>query len=246
MFNKTLLCAGVCLAFAAAGASESHAALRASAPSSQQATSVPAPAGTTVLFTQTGTADNGIPAQNFETLYDAYDSEGADDFTVPAGGWGVNSVNFPVTVSDGGDASAATWNIKFYADAAGTPSAGAECTYSALAGTGGTAAGGTIVVALPTECALSAGVHWFSAQSNLDAVTNGQTFWTNFVAPAVGASAVFRNPGDGFGSGCTAFAATATCIGGTPPSAIGGGNPNLIFQLLGRTTPVELQSYSVD
>ena len=240
MLNKTLLCAGVCLAFAAAGTTESQAAMLKAAPSVQAATAAPVRAGTAILFTQTGTSTNGVPSQNFESSYDAYDSEAADDFTVPAGGWSVSSVNFAITGGAGANATAATWNIKFYANAAGTPGAvDPGCTYTALPATGVAAAGGTAVVALPTSCTLTAGVHWFSAQSNLDAGTNGQTFWSNFAGAALGASTVFRNPGDGFGTGCTAFTPIATC-------AVGGGNPNLIFQLTGTTTPVTLQSFEVN
>lgn len=241
MLNKTLLCTGVCLAFSAIGATDSNAAISKTAPSVQAATAAPVPSGAAILFTQTGAAVNGVPAQNFETLYDAYDSEAADDFTVPAGGWAVSSVNFAITGSAApSNPATATWNITFYSDSAGAPGAAdAGCTYTALAATGVTATGGTAVVALPTQCTLTAGVHWFSAQSNLDATTDGQTFWRNFAAPAVGASAVFRNPNDGFGTGCTTFMPIATC-------AVGGSNPNLIFQLLGQTTPVTLQSYKVD
>ena len=240
MLNKTLLCAGVCLAFAVAGTHESQAALLKSAPSSQSAVAAQTPAGATVLYTQTGAGTNGAPNQNFSAAYDSYDSELADDFIVPAAGWGVNSVNFPITGSADADITVATWNITFYSDSAGIPGAADPgCTYTAQPGTGATAAGGTITVDLPTQCDLTAGTHWFSAQSNLDYAVGGQSYWSNFAAPAIGAPAMFRNPGDGFGVGCTTFTSVVTC-------GVGGGEPNLIFQLLGRTLPVSLQSYQVD
>ncbi|MFZ2236088.1 MAG: hypothetical protein WAV67_06895, partial [Dokdonella sp.] len=240
MLNKTLLCAGVCLAFAAAGTTESQAAMLKSAPSAQSAVPAQRPAGTTVLYTQTGASLGGGTNQNFATAQDAYDGELADDFVVPAGGWGVNSVNFPITASAGGNVTLATWNITFYSNGAGIPGAAdVGCTYLAQPGTGATAAGGTITVTLPTQCNLTAGTHWFSAQSNLDFAAGGQTFWSNYPAPAVGADAVFRNPGDGFATGCTTFTSVVTC-------AVGGSAPNYIFQLLGRTLPVTLQSYKVD
>lgn len=240
MLNKTLLCAGVCLVFAAVGTHESQAALLKSAPSSQPAVAAQTPAGSTVLYTQTGAAANGAPNQNFSSAYDVYDSELADDFTVPAAGWGIDSVNFAITGSAGGDITVATWNITFYSDGGGIPGAADPgCTYTAQPGTGATAGGGTITVNLPTQCNLSAGTHWFSAQSNLDFAAGGQSFWSNFLPPAIGAPAAFRNPGDGFGSGCTTFTSVATC-------GVGGDNPNFIFELLGTTLPVSLQSFQID
>ncbi|MEO6076388.1 MAG: hypothetical protein ABIP56_06255 [Dokdonella sp.] len=239
MFNKTLLCAAVGLVFSVAAIDAAHAAITVSAPS-QPAAPAPVPAGSTILYTQTGASTNGYSAQDFETANNAFDSELADDFTVPVGGWGVNSVNFAVTGSAGANVAAATWNIRFYANNAGVPGAAdAGCSYSALAGAGGTAAGGTFTVTLPTQCNLTAGIHWFSAQARLDFTPNGQSFWSAFPAPVVGSSGVFRNPGGGFANGCTAFTAIAGC-------ALGSADPNMIFQLLGRTLPVTLQSYKVD
>ena len=51
----------------------------------------------TVLYDQTGVAENGAPAQNFQSAYDPYDSVGADDFVVTdAEGWTVSGFNFQV------------------------------------------------------------------------------------------------------------------------------------------------------
>ena len=55
-----------------------------------------------VLYDQTSSpAGNGAPDQDFEADYDAYDSEGADDFVVPAGGWVIQSVDTIGTLSTG-------------------------------------------------------------------------------------------------------------------------------------------------
>src|SRR3954469_18818002 len=50
-----------------------------------------------VLYDQSGIADGIAPAQDFQSTFDAYDSEGADDFVVsdPAG-WTVSAFNFQV------------------------------------------------------------------------------------------------------------------------------------------------------
>jgi len=57
-----------------------------------------------VLYDQMGNlgTDGGVSAQDFETSFDVYDAEGADDFTVPAGEtWNVDNVAIHTGFSDG-------------------------------------------------------------------------------------------------------------------------------------------------
>lgn len=196
---------------AAAGAAASYAAPR---------------GGSIVLYDQAGTGTNGAPVQNFEAAFDTYDSEVADDFVVPAGGWTVDGLNFLTTA---GDSSSATFDVAIYPDAAGLPAGAPTCTYAGLTAVSGTGPlGGTVELVLPSTCVLPEGTYWFAATANLDFGTGGQIFWSNFAEPAIGNPGVFRNPGDGFGSGCTTFTPTPTCL-------VGGGQPNFIFQVIGVT-----------
>ena len=179
------------------------------------------PAGATLLYDQTdAAAGNGVPAQNFEVAYDAYDSDAADDFVVPAGGWTVSSFNLGVTSTFTG---AVTSQVTVYADAGGLPGA-ATCSYAAAA----TNLDGLVAtVTLPTTCALGAGTYWVGLAVNLDFAVGGQTFWSNRTTLS-NSSAVWRNPGDGFASGCTTFTPLLSCAG------IGGGaGPDLLFQVVG-------------
>ena len=185
------------------------------------------PDGDPSLYSQLDNASgNGGPDQNFEAIYDAYDSDAADDFVIPAGpdNWSITQVVTTGTFT--GADSPVTVNISFYPDAGGVPGAAAACSYSAV--TPNSIAGGSYFITLPTPCVLGPGSYWLGLQTNLDFGVGGQHFWSTRSVQS-NSLAVWRNPGDGFGTGCTSFTPFASC--GTPP--VGGGFPDLLFQLNG-------------
>ncbi len=180
-----------------------------------------------LLYDQTDMASgNGAPDQNFEAAFDGYDSEGGDDFEVTfADGWTIEQVTTVGTFSTTGPT--ASVDVFFYADAAGFPDtgAGALCTYPGVVPTSQTM--GSYVLDLPAPCILPMGFYWVTLISNLDFGTAGQHFWSNRTTQSF-SGGVWRNPGDGFGSGCTAFDRQTTC-------GVGGGtNPDFLFQILGQ------------
>jgi hypothetical protein len=73
---------------------------------------------------------------------------------------------------------------------------------------------------------LRAGTYWVSVQANLDFNVGGQWAWENEVN-IVGGDAMWQNPGDGFGTGCTTWGPENTC---TP-----NGQGDTIFALKGRS-----------
>jgi uncharacterized repeat protein (TIGR01451 family) len=179
-----------------------------------------------VLYDQTdNAAGNGAPDQDFEASYDTYDSEGADDFVVPAGGWVIQSID---TVGITDLAGGSTVDVTFYTNGAGLPgTAIAACTYAAITPVD---TAGSLGVTLPTDCNLAAGTYWMAIQVNQNYGTNGQHFWSNRTV-ASGSNAVWRNPGDGFATGCTAFTSMLTC-------GVGGGtSPDFLFRLNGVIPP---------
>lgn len=219
--RKNLLASGVAAAVFAMS-SAGIAAPVASNPGSAVQPNFPAPNGVSVvLYDQTdNAAGNGFPVQNFESGYDAYDSEGADDFVVPAGGWTIDTVNIVSTV---GTPLATTATVNIYPDAGGLPAAAASCS-SPGAAANVTATDTTITLNAP--CALGAGTYWVAVQVDVNFATNGQIFWSNRTTQT-GNEAVWVNPGDGFGSGCTVFTPVTTC-------GVGGGtNPDQLFQIVG-------------
>lgn len=173
-----------------------------------------------VLFDQTaGSTGNGAPNQDFEDAFDAYDNEAADDFVVNAvEGWQVLSVSTVGTQSTGG--TPASVSITFYGDNGGTPDTdNVVCQFLNLPtvqedGTG------NLTTALPAGgCTLPSDgttVYWMSEVVTQDFGGNGQRFWTGAL-PLNGVATHWRNPGDGFGSGCLDFALQGSVCG------VGGG-----------------------
>ncbi|MCB1036595.1 MAG: hypothetical protein KDD47_22410 [Acidobacteria bacterium] len=171
-------------------------------------------------------AGNGAPDQNFEAAFDIYDSEAGDDFEVTfADGWTIEQVTTVGTQSTGGTATSV--DVFFYPDLAGFPDtgAGATCTFTGVVPTSQT--GGSYVVDLPAPCILPMGFHWLTMISNQTfGGGNGQHFWSNRSVLS-NSGGVWRNPGNGFGSGCTDFDRQTTCGVG------GGAAPDFLFQILG-------------
>ena len=185
------------------------------------------PNGGGVLFDQSGAAVNGAPSQNFESTFDQYDSQGADDFVVTdAAGWTVSAFNFQVSATS--DPSSATYDIVVLPDAGGLPGASPVCSYPAAAGVldGSNTA---LSVTLPSPCVLSQGTYWIEMVVNLDFLVGGQVFWSDFSSGS-GANSKWQNPGGGFGTTCSTWSDLATC-GSTSP--VGGGQTAFLFQVVG-------------
>ncbi len=184
------------------------------------------------LYDQTDNVSTGsIAVQDFESADDNYDCEAADDFTVPAGGWLIQRVELLGYYSDGGGPTEGV-NLSFHRDQAGWPGSAAVCSYSGVVPTsdgGGSLTPGVIVVDLPTGCALSPGAHWLVAQARMDYATGGQFYWKRRTTQS-GNEAVWRNPGDGFATGFTAWTRLTEAFS---PST----DPDMIFLLAGGDVP---------
>lgn len=180
--------------------------------------------GAMVLYDQTDNASgNGAPDQDFEAAYDAYDSEAADDFDVDwPDGWDVSGIN---TVGTTGGGASTSVDVTFIADNGGTPLGGTEvCSYVDV--TDYTDNAGSLSINLDPICHLPMGLHWVAIQTEQSFGASGQHFWSNR-ASDTNAPGHWRNPGDGFGNGCTDWAvAGATC-------GVGGGFNDLLFQVVG-------------
>jgi len=174
-----------------------------------------------VLYDQTDSPfGNGAPDQDFESSFDAYDSFIADDFVVPGGRtWSIDGV---VTVGTT-TGPANTVSVWFYPDNGGAPAATAACSYTGL--TTFTETAGSFVVSLPTPCDLTTGTYWMAFQTQQDFGVSGQHFFSNRSVVS-GNEAMWQNPGDGFGSGCTTWSPAGTVCG------VGGGNPSTPYDFL--------------
>ena len=182
-----------------------------------------------VLYDQSGTAVKGAPSQNFESTFDAYDAQGADDFVVTdAAGWTVSAFNFQVSAT--ADPSTATYDVVVFDDAGGVPGT-AVCSNLAQPGTlsGGNT---SLSVSLASPCSLAQDTYWVELYVNLAITVGGQMFWSDFSPVGRGANSKWQNPGGGFGTSCTTWSDLATCVG-TTGSPVGGGHTAFLFQVVG-------------
>jgi hypothetical protein len=172
---------------------------------------------TTLFDNNSNDTGNAVSSQNFEPAFDAFDAEAADDFTVPGGHvWKVNQVVVTGVYFSG---PATAENVRFYTNQGSLPN---ELKHEYV-GVVGTDSGGSFVITLPTAATLPGGspgsagkTYWVSVQANMD-LTAGQWFWsTSTNSP--GNDAAWRNPGDGFGTGCTTFTRELDCVAASGPS----------------------------
>jgi hypothetical protein len=163
----------------------------------------------------------GLPSQNFETMFDAYDAQLADDFRVRSGHtWMIKNVTVTgVYYSGYGPARSET--VYIYTDAGGLPGAriGRRTTR-------GTDTRGSFSITFGRRIKVPAGANWVSVRVNMDFSVGGQWAWETRSVQS-GKPASWRNPGDGFGTGCKRWGVMTTCI----PSGEG---PDLMFSLGGQ------------
>lgn len=228
MSNKCLrifMCLAVVCFVAAGAAAQSEPALISEAGVGGKA-DFPGPSGPNiVLYDQTSNGSgNGAPDQEFEAAFAAYSSEGADDFEVTfPSGWDVNEVAVIGTQTIAGVPAAI--NVNFYPDNGGVPDATAVCSYPGLTSFVGNE---SITTTLPAPCSLAPGFYWMAHQTVQDFGTAGQHFWSNVgTANTLNSPGVWRNPGDGFASGCTTFTQQSVCGVG------GGASDDFLFQIIG-------------
>ena len=102
-------------------------------------------------------------------------------------------------------------NVLFYADNGGMPNntpipGGVYEDISAVDD-----GDGNLTIHLPTSYTLSEGTYWMVVQSANRFSTNGQWLWAETIGPH-GNVAHLRNPGDGFGTGCTEWTDKTLCF----------------------------------
>jgi subtilisin-like proprotein convertase family protein len=159
-----------------------------------------------------GPGSNSVGSQDFEPALSFFNDEAADDFVVPAGtAWSIEEAFFVGGYSPGGGPAAAL-NVTVYADAAGTPG-GVICSYPLLDPID---LGGSLWAMLPHPCVVRGGTYWIAAQARQDLATAGQWYWLTRAAQN-GNESHWRNPGNGYGTGCLVFSPVSSCLSGTEP-----------------------------
>ena len=172
------------------------------------------------LYDQNGN-DAGVSAvsDDFDSANDAYDSQGADDFTVPSlHMWIVKQVNVTGTYFNGaGPADGVT--VYFYRDNAGSPGD----LVQEVEGSEFTDTSGSFAIKLDDAVALKAGTYWLSVQTKTN-LSGGAGEWA-WEANAVqsGSPAAWQNPNGGFGA-CPTWGTAQSCTGA---------GPDFMFALIG-------------
>jgi hypothetical protein len=147
------------------------------------------------------------PSQDFEPAFDEFDSTIADDFTVPTGEtWAIELVQ--TGGKSRGPAIGNQARVAIYSDGGTQP--------GDVISTVDVPAGGypRMVMNIPSPPTLAPGTYWISVEALLAAGSNenpNQWFWAINDEGPFGAPAVFKNPGDGFATGCTSYAPRNQC-----------------------------------
>jgi hypothetical protein len=183
------------------------------------------PSGGTVLYSQLDHASgNGAPDHRWGYGGDStfgYDSEGADDFVVTGSPWSIGRLNTPGIQHSG---TAEFVRITFYPDDAGRPSVFPVpgCAYPVITDFTITTED-DLSINLSPCCTLPPGHYWVGQQVSVS--DGSQHFWANRLVQSHHES-VWRNPDNGFGTGCTDWTAQTSC-------GVGGGqSPDFLFELI--------------
>lgn len=159
------------------------------------------------LMNDTGDA---YTSQNFEAAFDIYDNAGADNFSTKKT-CKVTGI-YAVGAYYNGSGPADSETVTFYEDNGGSPGN----VIDSQTVTGVDSGTGTFTIALD-EVALPPGPKWVSVVVNLDFSTGGQWGWEVTGNMKGGSGAMWENPGDGFGTGCTTWMDMQTCLGAPGP-----------------------------
>ena len=179
---------------------------------------------------------NSLTSQNFETLYDSFDTQGADDFIISGQGyfWTISSVEVLGPYYNG-TGPAASVNVWFYYDSIGHPGAIAASKMN-IVPSGGLLTG-SFLIPLTPYVNLSEGTYWLSVQCNMDFAAGGQWGWTEQLPSNLESN--WQNPLGGFLTPCSSWGYRVNdCNVGTPPYY------DLSFRLNGVALPVELESFT--
>lgn len=178
------------------------------------------------LYAQTNhRADSGIVSQRFGPTYHVDSSRGADDFTVPEGdSWTIDEVDVIGFYALKPPAAAEV--VWIYADNGGRP--GTVLARVVHQGDSGNGEGSFKISLADTPVTLSSGVYWVSVRAT--ASQGRDPFWVWLTTEDLhGTPAVWRNPLNGWETGCTTFKPMKHCSGGVV-------GPDFLFALKGTSS----------
>jgi hypothetical protein len=206
--KTSMLMASAVIALCFAGGAAAAASAPASYHAGTKAHRVKSPnRGLQVLYDQSGNDfGSAVVSQDFETDFDSYDAELADDFTVPDGPiWRVKEIDVTGQYFSG-SGPVRSVNVIFYSDKSGVPGKVVHefDNRKVIDNTG------SFAIALPKAIWMKPGRYWVSVVANMDFTTGGEWGWETQTT-SQGGAALWQNPGGGFGS-CTTWGTTGNCV----------------------------------
>ena len=166
--------------------------------------------GAKVLYNQNSDANgNNIDSQNYTSgTYTAYNDEGADDFVVPKKAtWTITEID--VTGCCAG--SGGTENVYFYKDSKGKP--GKLVKGGAFTKLNGSGYPDYAISLGKKGVTLKAGHYWVGVVVNCDySGSCGEWGWST-TGTVRNDAAVWEQPGNGAGTGCTTWGTLSDCFG---------------------------------
>jgi hypothetical protein len=149
----------------------------------------------------------GIVSQNFEPDFDAYDSRGADDFSLDS------ACSILEVDTDGeyfnGSGPADSFHVTFYRNNLHNKPGRRVSNQNLLSYTDEGL--GSPEITLDREVTLAAGVYWVAVKANMDFSTGGEWGW-NTNNTQRGGPGQWKNGGNGFNTGCTTYQPVLECI----------------------------------
>lgn len=161
------------------------------------------------FYGPTTPSTGGVTAQDFESAYDIYDAQGADDFVVPSGvTWYVDSIIIPGSYSAGATTTCGViYNI--HTDNGGEP--GTVVTGDTINSDVDENGDGDLVVRFETPLQITSGTYWLVANGRKNFASGGGQWYWQRDESLTGYPALWRNPGNGFGSNCTSWTTFYNC-----------------------------------
>ncbi len=165
-----------------------------------------------VLYSQYDNASSGdVSSQDFDSAFQQYEDQAADDFPITSSqNWSITEVD--AAGQNTGNAPTA-FNIYFYTSVvSGAVTIPGSPVYSATNQAATQPTTGNYVIPLTVPAVLSGNSSYFlSVQARLNYSGGGQWYWQNRSVQA-SSPASWRNPGNGFGSGCTVWSEKLVCV----------------------------------
>jgi hypothetical protein len=164
--------------------------------------------GRQVLYNQNSDSSFAyVNSQNYTSGVTAYDDQAADDFIVPSGKtWKVTEVDVTGCCAY---TTSITENVYFYKDNNGAPGKPVRHgSFTNLSGTGNP----SFAISLGKGVKLKPGHYWVSVVVNCN--SGDGCGWGWGVRSTINNDpALWQNPGNGHGTGCTAWTTLQTCFG---------------------------------